>query len=161
MLNISWGAVGGTIYFLVICSFHFQYLGVFFPQECMSLGSPTQLFQRAKPESEFRFQLPTQMKISTIVLKPLSRLVETMELYHEQDKAKSIRNHSWMIKSLFQKHLYFNLCCFSAHNRIKAFCPLMCWIPSLVFCLKMKRSNIVALWLTPGKMLLQVLGKVV
>lgn len=49
----------------------------------MLLDSPSQLFQRAKPESEFRFLLPTQMKISTIVLMLLSRLAETMELYHD------------------------------------------------------------------------------
>lgn len=52
----------------------------------MLLGFPTQLFQKAKPGSEFKFRLPTQMKISTIVLELLSTLAENMELYHEQHK---------------------------------------------------------------------------
>lgn len=52
----------------------------------MLLDFPTQLYQRTKPESEYRSQPPTHMKISTIVLKHLSRLGETMELYYEQEK---------------------------------------------------------------------------
>lgn len=65
----------------MISVFQFQNLSVFiFPQECMLLDFPTQLYQRTKPESEFRFQQPTQMRISTIVLKLLSRLAENMEL---------------------------------------------------------------------------------
>lgn len=77
-----------TFTVILISGCELQYLGVcvfFFLQECMLLDFPTQLFQKAKPGSEFRFRLPTQMKILTVVLKLLSALAEHMELYHEQN----------------------------------------------------------------------------
>lgn len=52
----------------------------------MSLDFPTQLCQKAKPGSEFKFRLPTQMKISTIVLKLLLTLAKNMGLYHKKNK---------------------------------------------------------------------------
>lgn len=65
---------------------------LFSPQECMWLDSPTQSYRRAKLESAFRFQPPTQTKISTTVWTLSSRLAESMESLHEQDKKKKSRN---------------------------------------------------------------------
>lgn len=56
------------------------------PQECTWLDSLTQSYQRAKPESAFRFQQRTQTRTSTTVLTLSSRRAESMESSPEQDK---------------------------------------------------------------------------
>lgn len=66
-------------------------LALCLPQECTWLVSPIPSSQRAKPESEFRSQLPTPMKISTIALTPSFRRAESTASSHKSDQADCLK----------------------------------------------------------------------
>lgn len=60
-------------------------LALSLPQECTWLASPSRSCQRAKPESEFRSQLPTLMKTSTTAWTPSFRRAGSTALSRECD----------------------------------------------------------------------------